>query len=139
MYIMRCVPVSATKVKMEYDVFRQKHATQDNFSRIDSFFKQVLREDKDLCNGAQGNLNGGVFTNGQLHPDKEMGPLFFQEVVRRAVMEHRGLEEREAGGRPVWPATPGVVAGPAATDKLGEEEAFCAGLEGCGAKEGLAW
>ena len=81
-YIMRCVPVSATRVKMEYDVFRQKHASEENFLKIDGFFKQVLKEDKDLCNGAQGNLNGGVFTNGQLHPDKEMGPLFFQEPRR---------------------------------------------------------
>lgn len=138
MYIMRCVPVSATKVKMEYDVFRQKQATDENFTRIDSFYKQVLKEDKDLCNGAQRNLNGGVFTNGQLHPDKEMGPLFFQQTVRKAVMEHREMEERDAGGRAVWPATPKVT-GAAATDKLAEEETFCAGLEDCSAKEELAW
>lgn len=138
MYIMRCVPVSPTKVKMEYDVFRQKQATDEDFIRIDSFFKQVLKEDKDLCNGAQRNLNGGIFTNGQLHPDKEMGPIFFQETVRKAVMEHREMEEQKAGGRAVWPATPKVT-GAAATDKLAGEETFCAGLEECGAKEELAW
>ncbi|KAH6692486.1 rieske family domain-containing protein [Plectosphaerella plurivora] len=140
-YIMRCVPVSATSVKMEYDVFRQKRASDEAFTRIDGFFKQVLKEDKDLCNGAQGNLNGGVFTNGQLHPEKEMGPLFFQDFVRKAVMEHREMEEREAGGKPVWPATP-KVHNTAATAKLAEEEAFCAGLEGpgCpGSQAELAW
>ena len=56
---------------MEYDVFRHKATTDENFTRINDFYKQVLKEDKELCNGAQKNLEAGIFINGQLHPEKE--------------------------------------------------------------------
>ncbi|GAB1205015.1 hypothetical protein APSETT445_003681 [Aspergillus pseudonomiae] len=46
-------------------------ASNEDFTYIDEFFKQVLREDKDLCNAAQKNLNAGVFVNGELHPRAE--------------------------------------------------------------------
>lgn len=56
---------------MEYEVYRSIEASDEAFETIDSLFKQVLKEDKELCNNAQRNLNAGVFTNGQLHPSKE--------------------------------------------------------------------
>lgn len=56
---------------MEYDVYRHNSAGDEDFDRINQFYKQVLQEDKDLCNGAQKNLNNGIFINGQLHPEKE--------------------------------------------------------------------
>src|SRR5690348_10843230 len=102
MYIMRCNPVSATKTKMEYEVYRHKDATDEDFTGISEFFKQVLREDKDLCNGAQKNLNAGIFVNGELHPRVEKGPLFFQTVTRELVTSHRQAEEKL--GAEVWPA-----------------------------------
>lgn len=68
---MRCIPVSAAQTKMEYEVYRHNNATDEDFTKISEFFKQVLREDKDLCNGAQRNLNAGIFTNGELHPRVE--------------------------------------------------------------------
>lgn len=70
-YMMRCIPVSSGKTKMEYDVFRRNDTTDEDFARINDFYKQVLQEDKDLCNGAQKNLEAGIFINGQLHPEKE--------------------------------------------------------------------
>lgn len=70
-YIMRCVPVSATTCSMEYEVYRHKNATDEEFHKIDSFFKQVLKEDKDLCNAVQKNFSAGVFVNGKLHPFNE--------------------------------------------------------------------
>lgn len=69
--MMRCVPVSATQTRMEYDVYRHNDASNEDFTYINEFFKQVLREDKDLCNAAQKNLNAGVFVNGELHPRAE--------------------------------------------------------------------
>jgi hypothetical protein len=63
--------MSAGKTLMEYDVFRHNNTDDENFKRINEFFKQVLQEDKDLCNGTQKNLEGGIFINGQLHPEKE--------------------------------------------------------------------
>lgn len=68
---MRCIPVSSGKTKMEYDVFRRNDTTDEDFARINEFYKQVLQEDKDLCNGTQKNLEAGIFINGQLHPEKE--------------------------------------------------------------------
>jgi hypothetical protein len=70
-YMMRCIPVSSGKTKMEYDVFRRNDTTDEDFARINDFYKQVLQEDKDLCNGTQKNLEAGIFINGQLHPEKE--------------------------------------------------------------------
>lgn len=68
---MRCVPASVTTCSMEYEVYRHKNATDEEFHKIDSLFKQVLKEDKDLCNAVQKNLNAGVFVNGKLHPFNE--------------------------------------------------------------------
>jgi hypothetical protein len=101
------------------------------------FYKQVLEEDKILCEGAQKNLGAGVFRNGELHPEKERGPLRFQGWVREEVIGWREREKKE--GKEIWPASP-KVSGEMDTEKLGEEEAFCSELEmaSCGKKE-LEW
>ncbi|KAI8300286.1 Carnitine monooxygenase oxygenase subunit [Colletotrichum sp. SAR11_59] len=136
MYIMRCVPVSAAQTKMEYEVYRNKNSTEEEFTSISEFFKQVLREDKDLCNGAQRNLNAGIFVNGELHPRVEKGPLFFQQVTRDLVVSHRQKEVNEGGE--IWPATPRHEV----SKKTDEDVSFCKGLD-CIASperiEGLAW
>lgn len=65
------MPVSATQSIIEYEVYRHKNATDEHFAEIISFYNQVLNEDKDLCEAAQKNLSAGIFTNGELHPEKE--------------------------------------------------------------------
>ncbi|WYZ42408.1 hypothetical protein EsH8_VI_000107 [Colletotrichum jinshuiense] len=136
MYIQRCVPVSAAQSSMEYEVYRHKDAKEEDFTYISEFFKQVLREDKDLCNGAQKNLNAGIFVNGELHPRVEKGPLFFQQITRDLVMTHREKEDEQ--GSEIWPATPK----PDVADRTEEDVSFCRGLD-CGGNqgqiEGLAW
>ena len=120
-YMMRCVPTSATTSSMEYEVYRHVDATDAEFTYIDQFFKQVLHEDKALCNAAQKNLNAGIFVNGQLHPDLESAPIFFQSTVKRLLTSHRA-EENEIG-HDIWPARqrmPGA--------KAAEEDDFCKGL-----------
>lgn len=107
---------------MEYEVYRHKDATDEEFYYIDSFFKRVLGEDKDLCNAAQKNLNGGIFVNGQLHPKLESAPIFFQDMVRRLVTDHREKEKLE--NKEIWPACPSVEF-PRATE---EDIEFCSGL-----------
>lgn len=74
-YIMRCSPVSATQTQMEYEVYRHKDATDEEFTYISDTFKRILQEDKDLCNAAQKNLNGSIFVNGELHPTAEKASL----------------------------------------------------------------
>lgn len=56
---------------MEYEVYRHNDATDAEFSEMSDFFKNIMREDKELCNGAQQNLNAGIFLNGELHPRVE--------------------------------------------------------------------
>ncbi len=70
-FIQRCVPLSATQTHMEYEVYRHADAADADFVHISNFFKNIMLEDKELCNGAQKNLNGGIFLNGELHPRAE--------------------------------------------------------------------
>ncbi|KAL4937861.1 hypothetical protein BDV06DRAFT_215579 [Aspergillus oleicola] len=102
-YLMRCVPLSPSKTHMQYEVYRHNEASDDAFHKIDSIFKQVLKEDKDLCNAAQRNLNAGVYVNGKLHPQHEKGPLFFQQSVKHSVIKHYQTEEEQGGE--IWPAS----------------------------------
>ncbi|KUI66276.1 Choline monooxygenase, chloroplastic [Cytospora mali] len=139
-YIQRMIPVTATTSKIENEVYRHKNATDEEFEKISAFYHQVLEEDKELCDGAQRNINGGVYVNGEYHPDKEKGPLHFQNTVRRDVMGHRKKEE-EQGGQDIWPAVPKAT-GEMKTRKLDEEEAFCSKLEAescMGLKPELVW
>ncbi|KAF2812094.1 ISP domain-containing protein [Mytilinidion resinicola] len=138
-YIQRMIPVTATKSKIECEVYRHKNATDEEFGNICAFYKQVLDEDKQLCNAAKENLNSGVFINGELHPDKEKGPIHFQSTARNDLMSHRKTEEKD-GLKEIWPAMPRLV-GEMKTDKLEEEEMFCSQLEAssCASKSELAW
>lgn len=62
---------------MEYEVYRNETASDNDFHEIDQLFKVVMAEDKQLCNAAQRNLNAGVFVHGQLHPQAEKVHLLF--------------------------------------------------------------
>ncbi|POS81288.1 cytochrome P450 oxidoreductase [Diaporthe helianthi] len=131
-YMMRCIPVSATQTQMEYEFYRHKDATDEQFTYVTETFKQILREDKDLCNAAQKNLNGSVFINGELHPTAEKGPLYFQKVTRELIKSHH---EREAQlSREIWPATPKYKL----AENTQEDMEFCDKIK-CSASEQLAW
>lgn len=133
MYHMRCVPTSATTCSMEYEVYRHKDASDKDFEEIDGFFKRVLGEDKWLCNHTQASLSAGVYVSGRLHSEYESGPLYFQELVKAAVLEHS--KEEKKLGKEVWPAAQTVTG-----DKVTKELEFCSGLA-CDPKkqEVLSW
>lgn len=65
------IPISATKTRIENEVYRSHDSTDAEFAAINAFYKQVLEEDRELCIGAQENLSAGVFISGELHPEKE--------------------------------------------------------------------
>lgn len=65
------IPITATTSKIENEVYRHKSATDEEFAEINAFYHQVLEEDKELCVGAQRNINAGVYINGEYHPEKE--------------------------------------------------------------------
>ena len=79
---------------MEYEVYRHKNASDEDFKTIDEMFKRILAEDKWLCNNAQKNLNAGVFVNGEMHPKLEQGPLYFQHRIRGILFDHHILEKK---------------------------------------------
>jgi hypothetical protein len=70
-YIQRMFPITAATSRIEMEVYRHKNAADEEFKNICQFYNQVLEEDKQLCEGAQKNLDAGVFVNGSLHPEKE--------------------------------------------------------------------
>ncbi|KAK7417705.1 hypothetical protein QQX98_004361 [Neonectria punicea] len=134
MYMMRCVSTSATTSHLEYQVFRHVDATDEEFNHIDSIFKRVLGEDKDLCNAAQKNLSAGTYVAGELHPKMEKGALYIQSMVRQLVKAH--YEEEQKLGRQIWPARQST----ATLEATNEDDAFCAGLA-CDPENGaaMAW
>ena len=123
-YMLRMNPLSATRVKLEYEVYRHKDASDKEFEEGYDFFKQVEIEDKELCNAAQKNLNVGAYTAGQLEPHQEVGVLYAQALFRETVMEHRKLEV-ENGGEQIWPAR--LTKG----NESNEDVKFCQELERC--------
>ncbi|KAF4444173.1 cytochrome P450 oxidoreductase [Fusarium austroafricanum] len=128
-YMMRCVPTSVGTCSLEYEVYRHKDATDEEFEKVDSFFKRVLGEDKYLCDAVQKNLEAGVFTNGELHPDLESAPIFFQNTVRQLLTEHRRKEEDME--TELWAARPMARS----TGTKGDDD-FCDGLS-CTANSAL--
>ncbi|KAL4814388.1 ring hydroxylating alpha subunit-domain-containing protein [Aspergillus spinulosporus] len=130
-YLMRVNPTSPTTTTLEYEVYRHKDASDQQFGEMDTFFKQVENEDKQLCDGAQRNLNAGVYVNGELHPANEKGVLYFQAKVRNALIKHREAEQAE--GVEIWPTTANCKG-----SRAQDEMKFCAGLS-CDQGDSLTW
>ena len=127
---MRVSPTGPNTVQNQYEVYRNKSATDEEFQAMDKFFKQIEQEDKDLCTAAQINLNVGTYASGALHTFHEKGVLHLQGLLRKAVMEHHRLEEEEK--REIWPAR--------ANADGNEDVKFCQELELCnGVQSALAW
>ena len=119
---------------MEYEVYRHKDASDEEFDKMDQAFKRVLGEDKWLCNMTQKNLEAGVYVNGQMHPQYEEGPLYLQSLVKKMVLEHH--KEEEKLGRKIWPAAQSTTG----LSKTNQEIDFCSGLScGTSEKSAIAW
>ena len=94
--MQRFVPHGPVSSTMRYEVYRHKDASQDEFVTISDMYKRVMSEDKALCEAAQKNINAGVFVNGEMHPVKEQGPLFFQGRCRDIVTAYHKREQLAA-------------------------------------------
>lgn len=134
--IQKFVPTGPTTSSMQYEVFRNKNSSEDKFQLVNQIYKRIMSEDKELCDKAQKNLEGGVFVNGELHPKLEKGPIYFQKVVRDTVTAHRNLEEFER--QEIWPARQILPAGAAAAMSQKDID-FCSSLPCAANQEGLAW
>lgn len=135
--IQRFVPSSASTSSMQYQVFRNKNSTEEEFQLVSNIYKRIMSEDKYLCDQAQKNLNAGVFINGEMHPKMEKGPLYFQASIRDTVTLHHAREQQAK--TEIWPARQTL---PEATNSAISQEDidFCSGLACSTEKqEQLAW
>ncbi|KAK9784043.1 putative Rieske [2Fe-2S] iron-sulfur domain-containing protein [Seiridium cardinale] len=100
--VQKFLPSGPKKSSMHYEIYRNKHSSEEDFKLISDMYARVMAEDKVLCDNAQKNLNAGVFINGQLHPKFEKAPLFFQSTVREVIVEH--FKREKEASREIWPA-----------------------------------
>lgn len=120
---------------MHYEVYRNKHSSQEDFDMISKTYAKVMSEDKVLCNNAQKNINTGVYVTGQLHPKHEKAAIFIQGLVRETVTEH--LKRERAEGQEIWPARQRL---PGNATTAMEDVEICQGIA-CGPQneQVLAW
>ncbi|TIC91706.1 putative dioxygenase subunit alpha YeaW [Colletotrichum higginsianum] len=130
-FIQRFVPSGPQKSSMRYEVYRNKNSGDEDFNVISDMYKRIMSEDKYLCANAQKNINAGVFVNGELHPDLEKGPLFFQKTVREVITEH-WRKEQQAGAE-IWPAQQQVPKAAAASQS---DAQLCSAVECCSRNKG---
>ena len=82
------IPVSVNQIELlrwfwvDTDGARQRDINPEEM--CDSS-EQVMREDLEICSLVQRNLNAGVYQSGHLSPREEVGTIYFQELVRRAL------------------------------------------------------
>lgn len=75
MMIQKFLPEGPVDSTMHYEVYKNKHSSDEDFRFIADMYRKVMGEDKVLCEGQMGNLKTGVFTSGELHPQWERGML----------------------------------------------------------------
>ena len=127
-YTIRVLPISATKTTLQYDIYTKKGIDEASKKEFVDFLQQVELEDFNLCQLTQENLNEGIYRSGFLHPQKENGVLYYQKLVRDAVVKHLELE-KELGKR----IDPAAIPGSSKNKDLVELEGICQSLD-CGDK-----
>lgn len=123
-YSIRVVPITPTRTVLEYDIYKKKGCDQQEIDEFVEFLQQVEIEDFDLCEATQKNLNTGIYSTGFLHPEKERGVLFYQNMVRDLVVEH--LEREKEAGHVINPA---VVGSASASEEGKKLEGICNSLK----------
>jgi hypothetical protein len=68
-----CPTDNPVVTRMEFDYFHEQGG--EVFEDYLKFVKQVAREDKELCEPAQTNINVGIYDTGILNPKKESGVI----------------------------------------------------------------
>jgi len=130
--------LSAGKTSVECEYYKHRDATDTEMEDFLSFGKQVqkevqqhrrphcLRQDFDLCEQLQPNLRIGVYTSGHLHPFREEGVSFYQDIVRGDIFKHFEMEQQAQ--HPIYPARAAII-GDEQDDVVCKEQAICAAVE----------
>jgi len=132
--LQRFLPHGPKSSSMQYQIFRNKNSSEEDFQLIHQLYKRVVAEDKVLCELAQKNLNAGIYVNGQMHPRLEKGPLYFQKVTRETIREH--VKREKAAKREIWPARQVL---PSTAGVSLEDVELCSGLACETNQPALAW
>jgi hypothetical protein len=139
-YSMRVLPVDKTHTRLEYEIYSRKGLEESKMEEFISFLREVEKEDFDLCEACQKNLNVGVYIAGALNPEKENGTLFYQSLVKKMVLAHLAIEKEK--GEKINPAYAGLRAAKRGAEdgdmvaEVLEMEKVCRGLDtGCGSEE----
>lgn len=82
--MLRCNPTGPARSTVEYEVFRHKHASDEDFNQVHDIIKRASEEHKSLPNPSEKNFNTGVLINET--------PLYFQSQVRQLLEYHSDLE-----------------------------------------------
>jgi hypothetical protein len=77
---------SILKLSEEYDQFMEKEI---------GYWRLVEVEDVDLAMKSQNEFMNGVLAKGRLHPVQEHAVKWYQDKVRKSLVEHAELEEKE--------------------------------------------
>lgn len=88
-YTITVIPLGPNRTMLQREIFvRNKPTrtagipTQDEIDVFLAFMKQVGDEDYELCELTQKNLDTGIYSRGQLHPNAEAGVVWYQGLVR---------------------------------------------------------
>ena len=88
-----CPTADPAVTRMEFDYYNLKDG--EEFEEYFKFVRKVAMEDYELCEGAQGNLERGIYSQGVLNPEKETGVAHYQRLVREMVVEKFKEEQGE--------------------------------------------
>lgn len=122
-YSIRVLPVGVSHTILQYDIFTKKGLPKHEKDEFVEFLQQVEIEDFDLCVKTQQNLNQGVYSTGYLHPTKENGVVYYQNIVKDMVKEHFAKEQ--ALGKQINPSFLGAKG----ADDSNELEDICNKVE----------
>jgi hypothetical protein len=111
---------------LQYEVYRHKNASQDDFQKVDEILQQIASENEAP---AEKNLRSGVLV--------DQTPLQFQNQVYQLVEHHRKLEG--VAGREIRPAQ--QILDKSATKTEQDESLFssCSGLSCDKTSKELDW
>lgn len=125
-FLLRCVPTSATKSQLQYEIYRHKNASSDDFAKVEEILQQTASEHEAP---AEKNLRAGVLV--------DQTPLQFQNQVYQLVEHHRKLEG--IAGREIRPAQQILDKSATKTEQDTSLYSSCSGLSCDKIQKDLSW
>jgi phenylpropionate dioxygenase-like ring-hydroxylating dioxygenase large terminal subunit len=89
-YTLQVNPLDVNRTRLTYTFHARKSTSAAVMAEFLRFVDQITQEDISICQAVQKNLNSGVFHHGVLNPARENGVIYFQSLVRQAVVGTSG-------------------------------------------------